>query len=325
MHCRGRAKMSPAQYISIDLGGTQVRIALLEGTRILRRASAKTAVDGDPFAVLSQFETLIDQVCEGKDPKSTAGIAISSAGPLDSDKGIILGIPTIPGWDNFPIRSILADRYGLPVFLENDAIAAAFGEWQHGAGRDLQHMSYLTVSTGIGGGFVVDGRLIRGSKGMAGHVGHMRLSQDGPQCSCGASGCFEALASGTAFEARAQAASHALPTGFLGLAAQSGVVIAKQVFEGARTGDPQCLSLVEEEARYLGQGITSIIHLFSPERIVIGGGLSRAFDLLEPGIHAVIWSDAMVPFKDVRAVQAELGDNSGLVGAAAMMIERLSF
>ncbi|MEK6216935.1 MAG: ROK family protein, partial [Boseongicola sp.] len=157
--------MSLAHSISIDLGGTQVRVALLEGTRILRRASAQTAVEGDPFAVLSQFEALIDQVCDGKDPKTTAGIAISSAGPLDSDAGIILGIPTIPGWDNFPIRSVLADRYGLPVLLENDAIAAAFGEWRHGAGRGLRHMSYLTISTGIGGGVVVDGRLIHGSRG----------------------------------------------------------------------------------------------------------------------------------------------------------------
>lgn len=303
--------MTPARCISIDLGGTQVRVALLEGTQIIRRASAKTAVTGGPLAVLAQIDALIAQVCDGMDPKSTAGIAVASAGPLDTETGIIFGIPTIQGWENFPVRSVLADRFGLPVFLENDAIAAAFGEWRHGAGRGLQHMSYLTVGTGIGGGFVVDGRLIRGSKGMAGHVGHMRLSQDGPKCSCGALGCFEALASGSAFEARA--------------AAQTSAVSAKQVFEGARAGDPRCLSLVEQEASYLGQGITSIIHLFSPEHVVMGGGLSQAFELLEPGIHAVIRSEAMVPFKDVRVVQAELGDNSGLVGAAAMMLERLSF
>ena len=300
-----------ARCISIDLGGTQVRVALLEGTQIIRRASAMTALKGGPSSVLAQIDALIAEVCDGTDPKSTAGIAIASAGPLDTEAGIILGIPTIQGWENFPVRSVLADRFGLPVFLENDAIAAAFGEWRHGAGRGLQHMSYLTVGTGIGGGFVVDGRLIRGSKGMAGHVGHMRLSQDGPKCSCGALGCFEALASGSAFEARA--------------AAQTSAVSAKRVFEGARAGDPRCLSLVEQEASYLGQGITSIIHLFSPEHVVMGGGLSQAFDLLEPGIHAVTRSEAMVPFKDVRVVQAELGDNSGLVGAAAMMLERLSF
>lgn len=316
--------MSPARCISIDLGGTQVRVALLEGPRIIRRASAETAVTGGPPAILSQFETLIDQVCDGTDPKSTAGIAISSAGPLDSEAGIILGIPTIPGWEIFPIRSVLSDRFDLPVLLENDGIAAAFGEWRHGAGRGLQNMSYLTVSTGIGGGIVVDGRLMRGIKGLAGHVGHMRLSQAGPQCACGASGCFEALASGTALGIRGRAASRALPSGFLGLAAQTDVVSARQVFEGARAGDQQCLSLVAQEARYLGQGITSMIHLFSPERVVMGGGVAQAFGLMETGIHEVIRADALPPFKDVRVVQAELSDNSGLIGAAAMMLERLS-
>jgi glucokinase len=316
--------MPAARCIAVDLGGTQVRVALLEGTRIIRRASAKTAITGGPSAVLAQFETLIDEVCDAKDPKLSAGIAISSAGPLDSEAGVILGIPTIPGWDNFPIVPVLEDRYGVSVLLENDGIAAAFGEWRHGAGRALKHMAYLTVSTGIGGGFVVDGRLLHGSKGMAGHLGHMRLSQDGPQCSCGAMGCFEAFASGKALEARAHATSHTRPSGFLELAAHAGAVSAKQVFEGARAGDPQCLSLVDAEAKYLGQGITSIIHLFSPQLVIMGGGLSQAFDLLAPGIHAVIRSDAMVPFKDVRVVQAELGDNSGLIGAAALMFERFN-
>jgi glucokinase len=316
--------MPAPRCIAIDLGGTQVRVALLEGTRIIRRASAKTAITGGPLAVLSQFETLIDQVCDGKDPKSNTGIAICSAGPLDSEAGVILGIPTIPGWENFPISSVMSERSGLPVFLENDAIAAAYGEWRHGAGRGFKHMAYLTVSTGIGGGFVVDGRLLRGTKGMAGHVGHMRLSQDGPKCSCGASGCFEALASGSALEARARAASHTRPSGFLALAAQAGGVSAKQVFDGARAGDPQCLSLVKAQARYLGQGITAMIHLFSPQRVVIGGGLSQAFDLLEAGIHAVIRADAMVPFKDVRVVRAELGDNCGLIGATALMLGHLA-
>lgn len=323
MNCRDRTEVAPARCISIDLGGTQVRVALLEGPRILRRAATRTAVAAGPMAILDQIETLIGKVCDGTDAKSTAGIAVSSAGPLDAENGIILGIPTIPGWDDFPISSVLSDRIGLPVFVENDAIAAAFGEWKHGAGRGLQNVSYLTVSTGIGGGFVVDGKLNHGVKGMAGHVGHMRLSQDGPKCACGASGCFEALASGSALEMRAVAASRTLPSGFLGLAAQTDSVSAKQVFEGARKGDQQCLSLVEEEARYLGQGITSIIHLFSPERVVIGGGLSQAFDQLDTGIHTVIRSDAMPPFKDVCVVPAELGDCSGLVGAGVMMFERL--
>jgi glucokinase len=280
----------------------------LNGPQILRRASEKTAAQGGPDAILSQIDRLVAEVAAGTAPGSIAGIAIASAGPLDSDEGVILGIPTLPGWDGFPIRSVLAERTGLPVLLENDAIAAAFGEWRHGAGAGLGHVAYLTVSTGIGGGFVIDGKVVRGRKGMAGHVGHIRIADDGPRCSCGATGCFEAFASGSAFEARA--------------AQHFGQITAKEVFEAARVGDPLGTALVAQEAEYLGQGITSIIHLVSPELVVMGGGLSQAFDLLNTGIHDVIERDAMAPFKDVKVVPAVLGDNSGLIGAAALMHEK---
>lgn len=314
--------MSPAHAIAIDLGGTQVRVAMLEGCRILQRASAPTDVTGGPHAVLDQFESLIGQVRGGVELSSLAGIGLASAGPIDTEKGIVLGIPTLPGWNRFPVAAALVERTGLPVHVENDAIAAALGEWRHGAGRGLKNMVYLTVSSGIGGGAVVDGRMLHGRKGMATHLGHMRLAQEGPKCSCGATACFEAFASGTALAERARLAGRALSSDFLGLALKSeGDVNSRHVFDGARAGDRQCLSLVDEEARYLGQGITSIIHAFSPERVIMGGGLSHAFDLLAPGIHAVIRGGAMAPFRETEVVRSELGDNSGLIGAAAMVFD----
>ncbi len=322
MPWRGRFEMTIAKTIAIDLGGTQVRAALCEGPRILVRASKKTDLAGGPTDIVKQFESLIDEVSAGADRGDIAGVGLSSAGPVDTELGIVLGIPTIPGWENIPICTLLSNRVGLPVHLENDAIAAALGEWRHGAGQGLQNMVYLTVSTGIGGGAVVDGRLLHGRKGMAAHVGHMRLAQEGPRCKCGAVACFEAFASGTALAERARAAGEADPAGFLGLTLKNKSIGALQVFEGAREGDPQCRLLVDQEAAYLGQGITSIIHAFSPEQVVLGGGLSHSFDLLEAGIHAVIAADAMAPFKQVRVVPSMLGDNSGLVGAATMALER---
>lgn len=287
-----------------------MRAALLEGATVIRR-SAETTDQGGPDAILTQFDRLIAQVRIGTEPGSICGVAIASAGPLDTEAGIVLGIPTIPGLDNFPIVAALSKRTGLSVFLENDAIAAAYGEWRHGAGRGLKNMAYVTVSTGIGGGIIVDGNLLRGRKGMAGHIGHLRLMQDGPKCSCGATGCFEALASGTAFASRAQSTLK-----------QS--IDPEQVFDRARTGDGVCQALVDEEARYLGQGVTSLLHLCSPERVVIGGGLSHGFDLLENGIHATIRADALEPFKEVPVVQSILGDNAGLVGAATLMQDQLA-
>jgi glucokinase len=316
--------MPDARVIAIDLGGTRVRAALFEGDRILGRAVARTDIAGGPEAVMAQIELLVAEARAGDGSKAIQGIGICSAGPLDTGAGRILGIPTIPGWENFPIVGELSRRMGLEVLLENDAIAAAFGEWRRGAGRGLSHMAYVTVSTGIGGGAVVDGRLIHGSKGMAGHFGHIRLAQDGPRCACGAIGCFEAFASGTALGRRARDAAGEFPDTYLGNAAKRGSVEASDVIDGARAGDPTCLKLVCEEARYLGQGITSIIHALSPQCVVMGGGLSHAFDLFEVGIHEVIASDAMPPFRHVRVVRAELGDNSGLAGIAAMVVERVA-
>ncbi len=204
--------------------------------------------------------------------------------------------------------------------VENDGIAAALGEWRHGAGRGARNMVYLTISTGIGGGAVVDGRLLHGHKGIGAHIGHMRLAQDGPVCHCGAVGCFEALASGSALKQRAGLAVASAASPYLAKVARQADVDARDVFDGARAGDPHCLRLVTEEAMYLGQGITSALHIFSPERVVLGGGLSNAFDLLAPGIHDVIRRDAMTPFKEVPVIAATLGDDSGLMGAAALIL-----
>lgn len=316
--------MAEPRVIAIDLGGTRVRAALFEGHHILGRAVARTDIAGGPKAVMDQIEHLAAQACAGEGRYAIRGIGICSAGPLDAEAGVILGIPTIPGWEDFPIVDELSARMGHRVLLENDAIAATFGEWRLGAGRGLSHMAYVTVSTGIGGGAVVDGRLIHGNKGMAGHFGHIRLAQEGPRCACGTIGCFEALASGTALGGRARKAAGEFPGTYLAEAAKRGSVEASDVIEGARVGDLVCLSLVREEARFLGQGLTGIVHALSPQRVVMGGGLSLAFDLFESGIHEVIASDAMPPFRDVQVVRAEMGDNSGLAGIAAMVAERIS-
>ena len=311
--------------IAIDLGGTQVRAALFAADKMLKRAALPTDISGGPTAVLHQMESLVEQISEGIDIADCAGIGLSTAGPVDTQAGVILGIPTLPGWQGFPILSTLKKRFGLPVYVENDAIASALGEWRHGAGRNIQNLVYVTVSTGIGGGAVVDGRLLHGRMGMVAHVGHMRLAQQGPTCGCGAIGCFEAFASGTALAKRASIASRDQNSAYLGEIAKNGIVGAVHVFDGAKAGDNQCIALVEEEAKYLGQGITSLIHLFSPERVILGGGVSEGFDMLQTGIHTLIKSDAMDPFKQVPVVRSELGDNSGLIGAATMVLDHTAF
>ena len=308
--------MADPLAIGIDLGGTQVRAGLVEGGRVVARAAERTDVAGGPEAVLRQMLGLIAQVAPSGG--EVRGIGVCSPGPLDTVTGTILNIPTLPGWDGLPLRDILAERTGLPVALENDGIAAAFGEWRHGAGRGLSHLVYVTVSTGIGGGVVLDGRLLHGRRGMVAHVGHLPLVAEGPVCSCGAVGCFEALASGSALGTVARKAATGRPESRL---AQVEAVTARDVVQAAREGDELALDLLAEEARWLGRGFVGLLHLYSPEAIVMGGGVSEGFDLLQDKIHATIRACAMAAFRDVPVVKAGLGGNSGLIGAAALALE----
>lgn len=312
--------MTSALAIGIDLGGTQVRAGLIDGTgKVLSRAAALTDVAGGPERVLAQIKRLVAEVSQGL--MGVVGVGISAPGPLDSEAGTVLHIPTLPGWDDYPIRDRLSDELQLPVLIENDGIAATFGEWRHGAGFGLSHLVYVTVSTGIGGGVVVDGRLIHGRRGMAAHVGHFQMMPGGPRCSCGALGCFEALAAGTALGRAGHAAAAAHPASLLASLAAPDGLGAHHVVEAARRGDDVAAAVVAKEAEYLGIGFTGLIHLFSPERVIMGGGVSAAFDLLTDGIHAVIKRQAMTAFRDVRVAPAGLGMNSGLVGAAALALD----
>jgi glucokinase len=309
--------MSGPFAIGFDLGGTQVRAALVRNGEVVARSAASTEISG-PTAVMDQFRHLATEVRGTVDMSAVGAVGVAAPGPLDTVSGIVDHIPTLPGWDEFPLKQALANAFQRLVVVENDGIAAAYGEWKHGAGKGLNNLVYATVSTGIGGGVVVDGRIMRGRRGMGGHIGHFRMAPDGPVCSCGAMGCFEALAAGTALGKRARALAARHPEGYLGRKATQGAVLSKDVFEGARLNDPQCVELVREEADYLGVGFTGLIHIFSPEIVIMGGGVSKAFDLLTEGIHAVIERDAMAPFKDIRVVPAHLGDNSGLVGVASL-------
>ncbi|WP_240232606.1 ROK family protein [Devosia lacusdianchii] len=302
--------MNQTRAIGIDIGGSRLRAALVDtsGTILDRRETATLAQAG-PEAVIAQVVDLVAQIAPAAERSSLSGAGVACPGPLDTTRGLALGIPTLAGWSNLPIASMLEAAIGLPVRLENDGIAAAIGEWKFGAGRGMQHLAYITVSTGIGGGVVLDGKPLHGRMGMTGHVGHMTVQRDGALCSCGNRGCWEAYASGTAFARRIGQSSGAMASG-----------TPKSVFAAASDGDGDALALVAEEADWLGIGIANLLHLYSPECVIIGGGISNGFALLEPGIRARILANAMPAFRNVPVVVAGLGENAGLVGAAAILL-----
>jgi glucokinase len=304
--------------LAIDLGGTQLRAALVDKSgKLVRRHAGTTPATAGAEAVVAAISAAAREVAAGIPRAEIVGAGVSSPGPIDTESGSALRVPTLAGFENFPLRDALEGALGQNVWLENDGIAAAIGEWKRGAGEGLRSLVYVTVSTGIGGGIIADGHVLRGLKGLAGHVGHLSIDHRGLRCACGNTGCWEAYAAGPAFAARARLAAEAAPHSSLHADAET--LQPADIFTAARNGDALAIALVEEQARLLGVGITTLTHLFSPERVIIGGGLSNAFDRLLPGISAYVKANAMPAFRDVEIVRAGLGGDSGLIGAAELV------
>ncbi|MER9453933.1 ROK family protein [Mesorhizobium sp. M0478] len=307
--------------LAFDLGGTALRGALVESDgRIVAHASAPTLAGAGSEAVIGQIVALAGTLLGEHPQAKVAGIGVGAPGPLDPKAGIVIAPPTLAGWHDVPLIDILGQHFGLPVRLENDANAAALGEWRFGAGRGSGSLVFVTVSTGIGGGVVADGHIYHGRRGLAAEIGHMTITGEGDRCFCGAIGCFEAVASGTALGRRATRLTAPGDGSLLRRLSNDGDVSARHVVEAAKAGDANALDLIEAEAQWLGIGFTNLLHLYSPDLIVMGGGLSNGFDLLAPSIRAVIQQRAMPAYRDVPIVQAELGDRAGLIGAASLIL-----
>ncbi len=306
--------------IGIDLGGTHLRaVRLGENGALLAHAKVRTAALDGPAAVVDQICNLVRSVSEGTSGEAV-GMGVCIAGPVDAEAGVVLEASTMAGWHNIPLQAWLQERTGLPVTLANDANAAALGEWRYGAGQGCRHFVYVTVSTGIGGGVIVDGRLMLGYRGIAGEVGHMIVDRDGPRCNCGANGCWEALASGTALAHIANLAQATNPTSALHRLAHDRSLTAQDVGAAARGGDSLAVQLVHEEGVWLGIGLAGLLHLYAPQRIAVGGGLSNLLDLFMPQIMHEIRTRTMPPYREIPVVAAALGDNAGVIGAGTLAL-----
>jgi glucokinase len=250
---------------------------------------------------------------------------VGSPGPLDSRAGIVVAPPNLPGWRDVPLERLLEDSLGIPVFLEKDTNAAAVGEHRFGAGQGADHMIYVTVGTGIGGGLILDGELYGGTRGMAGEVGHVTIVPDGPVCGCGNRGCLEAMASGTAITRDARRRVTAgVSTLMLDLAGGDvEEITAKVVARAADRGDEEAQRILAQAMAYLGIGMANLVNLFNPQLIVIGGGLTNIGEaLFEPVRRAIDERAFRSPAEVVRVVPAALGDKVGVLGAAVVALMR---
>ena len=310
--------------VAIDLGGTQVRAALCDTHgKILARAREDTRASEGPEAVFSRIAGTVRQVAE--DWSRVRAIGYGSPGPMDSRRGIILEARNLPGLANFPMKQRLEDEFHVPAFIGHDAKVAALAEHQYGAGRGVDYLIYITISTGIGSGIIADGKIFLGWRGFAGEVGHHTLEPNGPLCTCGNHGDLESLASGPAIERDAREALRAgresKMTAMVGgdLDKITGAIITR----AARENDALARELLERAGTYIGIGLANLLQILDTELFVLGGSVAaNAWDLLYPALIAELDKRAMQSMrKGVRVVQAQLGGDVGLLGAAVLAID----
>ncbi len=313
----------PKRALALDLGGTRFRVAVGTGDGAIEwRASRMTETERGLQPVLDHiFQTVDEALATVADRTTVKGIGIAAPGPLDPWTGVIHNPPNMPGWDRVPIKRLFEDRYALPTRVANDANLAAVGEHRYGAGRGLADLIYVTVSTGIGGGIIANNRLLLGHCGFAGEVGHMTIDTHGPVCLCGNVGCLEVLASGTAIARQARAMVQAgAETALTRLTA--GEITALAVVELAYQGDAVCRQLLRDAGTALGVGMVNLAHLFNPQMIIIGGGVSNAGPLLWDAMREIVRTRTMASCRrDLEIVPAGLGDDAGLLGAVALVTE----
>ncbi len=308
--------------IGVDLGGSKILTAAVNiNGEILSSDHCTTPAAEGPEAViqamLDSIKRTIDQA--GTNTAELEAICIGAPGLSNSETGVVFTSPNLPRWLDVPLKSIVEDKIGVKTFLINDANAAALGEMYFGAAKGARNFIYITISTGIGGGIVIDGEIYTGTLGTAGEIGHMTIDTSGPHCNCGNTGCWETLASGTALarEARQRITAGAKTLILKYAGGNIDEINAEVVHKAARQGDTLAKELIAQTSYYIGVGLTNLINIFNPELIVIGGGLSNIGDiLLEPAYKVAGERAYKVAFESVRFARAELDKNSGVIGAA---------
>ena len=298
--------------LGLDVGGTKLAAGVVDSDgHVAGFAVEPTEAARGPEDGLRRLFALGRQAMEASGV-DIAAVGIGCGGPLDSTAGILIAPLHLPGWTNVPVVEFASAEFRVPAVLDNDATAAAAGEHRFGAGRGTSNMLYVTVSTGVGGGVILDGRVFRGRTGNGGELGHVTVDWHGRFCKgCGRRGCLEAYASGTSIAERAREA---------GLAVES----ASAVAAAARSGDAIAERVWAETCEALACGVASIANVFEPERVVIGGGVSREGEQLLGPVRERVRAEVIEPVaRSLEVVAAELGDTVGVVGAAAVALERL--
>ena len=320
------AGRSPAigPTIGVDVGGTKIAAGLVavDGTVLATERTESPAKH--PHEIVTTIGSLVRKLSEGQDVEA---VGVSAAGFVDKARSTVLFAPNL-AWRDEPLKKLLEVETGLPVVVENDANAAAWGEFTSGAGADVDDLLMLTIGTGVGGGVVLDGQLMRGGFGVAAEVGHIRLVPNGVPCGCGNDGCLESYASGRALVRRSQEEARVDPSAAAAVLAEAGgqveAITGPLVTQAAHAGDPFAVARFTELGDWLGQGLAVLAAVLDPTVVVVGGGVGEAGDLLlEPARRSFVThvtGHGHRPLLEVR--QAELGNAGGMIGVADLARRR---
>ncbi|EJW18994.1 ROK family glucokinase [Paenibacillus alvei] len=314
--------MSEQIYVGVDLGGTAIKVGICDAEgKLLHTFEGPTEVAKGPDTVMDNIEKYVRLIVEQSpyDWSQVAGVGAGVAGFTNVKEGIIILAPNV-GFKDVPIRSILEERLGKPVKIDNDANVAALGEVWSGAGKGIDHCVCYTLGTGVGGGIIINGRIVQGFSGLAGELGHMAVIPDleAIQCGCGKMGCLETVSSATGIIRMANDAVERGDRTSLSLVES---ITAKDVFDAAKAGDEVAVRIVSRAAYYLGKAMAAVAVTLNPERFIIGGGVSKAGEFLFEQIRETFMKLTPDPVtRGVSIVPAELGNDAGMIGAAGLFL-----
>ena len=297
------------------MGGTKIAAGVVtpEG-KILDEARYPTP--NSPERLVESIARAVEEVSDGFE---VGGVCLAVPGLVLAQENKVVFSPNLRAIEGIPLEDELGPRIGAPLTIENDANAAAWGEFRFGAGSEVDHLVFLTLGTGIGGGVITHGVLLRGAQGSGGELGHVTVQATGPRCACGNRGCLEALASGTAIGRRGREVAVEYPGSALGRLAIKRKVLGEDVTELARRGDELALAVLDEAGRWLGIGLAGFVNIFNPEVIAVGGGAMEAGELILESAREEVHLRARPPSRDlVEVKEASLGPESGVLGAAAL-------
>ncbi len=305
-------------YIGIDLGGSFIKGAAISPEGIILSNNKRPTESKAPTPqIIDNIYNVIKELI-GMHGGNPLALGMGIPGAIQFEKGVVTRSPHFPNWNHFDIRSAFAQKISVPFFIDNDANCAALGELWQGSGKITSNFCLLTLGTGIGGGIVLDKKLLRGADGMAAEIGHLIVEPEGKPCGCGGRGCLEKYVSAHSAVEQALEQFDSAVAGNLCRAANSmkDKVTSKLLFDLATEGDPFCASLFQTMGKYLGIGFADLVHIFNIERIIIGGGMMAAWDLLiPPAIREMKSRTYQIPAERVKVVPAECGEDAGVLGA----------